>query len=93
MRPQTRVFKSGMTDEDLVKIEAAVAADVDFFQRTGHCGACARPAVTCSCTAAEKCGCWDLHHGNRNRPAEVETLALFDDPGAKRPRRWRGVTA
>lgn len=38
-----------------------LAADVAWFQRTGHCGGCGQPAQFCLCTDRTPCGCRTLH--------------------------------
>jgi hypothetical protein len=41
---------------------ARVAADVDWYERTGHCGGCGQPAVAyCVCTPRLPCGCHERH--------------------------------
>lgn len=33
--------------------------DIDWYNRTGHCGACGQPGSYCKCRTP--CGCRDLH--------------------------------
>lgn len=88
MKPQERVVKPKMTHEQVIEVGKAVTADIDQYQRTGHCGQCCRPGRTCSCPNSARCGCWDLHDGNRDLHPEMESLALFEDAGPRRGKRY-----
>lgn len=35
--------------------------DVEWFNRTGHCGKCGQPGNYCRCTWSARCGCRTLH--------------------------------
>lgn len=63
------------------------AGDIDWYQRTGHCGACGCPGDWCQCP--RPCGCRDLHpvgSGIGRDPAvvfaEVGPVEVGSDQGA-----------
>lgn len=88
---QYRQRRPAMTDEQAAAAEGAAEADRVFYRRSGHCGQCVRPAVTCSCAKLTRCGCWALHDGNRYRATTVESVELFAlaEAGPRRLRKSR----
>lgn len=59
--------------------DAVERSDVEWFERTGHCGRCGQPGDYCTCTAASPCGCGHLHPVDSARDADA--LDRFAAPG------------
>lgn len=55
-----------------------VAADLDWFDRTGHCGGCGQPGNFCQCNPRLPCGCRDLHPMGSG--IDADPLATFAEP-------------
>lgn len=49
------------------------AGDIEWFNRTGHCGRCGNPGVYCTCSESSPCGCRGLHDmGSARLPDALE---------------------
>lgn len=60
----------------MARSPADPAADVEWFERTEHCGGCGNPGDYCTCTQTTPCGCRGLHQmGSGREPDALERFA------------------
>lgn len=51
-------------------------SDVEWFERTGHCGNCGNPGEFCTCHAKDPCACRHMHRmGSAREPGALEAFA------------------
>lgn len=84
--PHAECRRCRATREEAEKVEAAarLAAQIAWYEQTGHCGRCGQPGVFCLCR--QPCGCHSLHEcgsGLVADPAEVFAAAPVSDDQAE----------
>lgn len=55
------------------------SGDVEWFERTGHCGQCGQPGSFCLCIPRSQCGCRALHEMSSGVAADAVDV-FADNP-------------
>lgn len=58
--------------------DAKPPTDVEWYERTNHCGRCGQPGAYCLCTARNPCGCQELHVVGSG--LEADAVEQFAEP-------------
>jgi len=65
-----------------VAVDIADKAQLEWFERTAHCGMCGNPGDYCTCL--RPCGCADMHQwGSARAPdalGQFREVTLLDQP-------------